>query len=1091
MSYTYMQEKQAVNGFVFTIDGHLVYGVPTSVVSDINNQPATLTDPFSWRIAQPTYFYDNSRSSILDRTGSFVKILNTNIANPAPVPLATCILLKADTSNFVTLKVLFLEYGATLANLDLGETLSIVLWDNYKFCSRIPSWIPAGAESRNRYIPILADDFQFTIGQNIDLKGGFGSVDGLSIPMVTDTKYQTLNRLQRLFREDALAYTFNNPLSGDTFPTVTEEHVDPAETLVDISVRPLASIDSIPIPWDEYPNYPWVSATITDTELQLMEPVFIDTEAVIPTDRVSFAPGPNGTLYRYDMIRAVDGSFRSYHSKYSVIYDGMPFPIGQGCKVYELENLNSNTAIKSSNLYRGLVENINLDDGLAGLTIEISSITFTPRVNTEQEKDLSVFTRVNQPGRGQAGDTAVDFSVKRFYNKFIASQINLTDSFSWVKIGGLALPIIKREPINYIGYLEGDNLIRTLYETRWGITSDGQAEGNLQRNFSSGTQDVGYTIGLYDVFENPIEVNGPFLTQEESPYTEQILNWFLVSSSVGSAPDSLGPAVLPKNSPWGFYILDKPADANQHDLFQFIRTYENLRLRRTADDINITASVREFNDYISDEEAILIHMFEPFTRGELRSAYAPGTLVRRFYYETDSLTRRNYSLCVNLIDVILQVLTSTGDGGYIVVSPGEYKSNPGVNGPWDLIPSEFGMGIPIAEIDLNSFLDVLNKRGIEELLVSNIYIEQEDNPQEFLEDQILKPYFLSIATNSQGKIILIDTADARYGVDNINIFPDQFVKVKGERTRVSLSYEAEDLVDSFTYNWYQPWIKSWSSPSFTSKERIQGNAAINTQILVAGRPYSIGSKTGVFKRIQSSPIDFELRYTPNEGEVITPGPYGDKIVTQALIYLERYNRIVPRATFELFWDPDTVLTPDIGNTVTFNLDAIPDVNGIIGNPNKILVGKVVDIKIDRIGKTARYEAIITDSSLADLELVWNLTAELVGTLGTNRWIIEDNFFCFDNSSLIGPGGIPIFEFDGSQFLVGSTIIVWDKNWRYITDTFIVDVDTDPITRQINYIEVDNDTDFQSGYRITLETINNTTSPYKEFLSWLNISKKFL
>jgi hypothetical protein len=1090
MSYTYIQERQAVNGFVFTIDGHLVYGVPTSIVPDINNQPATLTQPFSWRIAQPTYFYDNSRSSILDRTGSFVKILNTNIANPAPVPLATCILLKADTSNFITLKVLFLESGATLANLDLSETLSIALWDNYKFCSRVPSWIPAGAESRDRWIPILADDFQFTIGQNIDLKGGFGSVDGVSIPMVADTRYQTLNRLQRIFREDASAYTFNNPLTGDTFPTLTEEHVDPAETSVDISVRPLASVSSIPIPWDEYPNYPWVSATITDTELQLIEPIFIDTEALIPTDRVSFSPGINGTLYRYYMIRAVDGSFRSYHSKYSVIYDGMPFPIGQGCKVYELNNLNSTVAIASSNLYRGLVENISLDDGLAGLTIEVSSITFTPRVNTEQEKDLSVFTRVNQPGRGQEGRDGDDFSIIRFYNKFIASQINLTDNFSWVKIGGLALPIIQREPIDYIGYLEGDNFVRTLYLTRWGITSDGQAEGNLQSNFSSGTTDIGYTIGFYDIFENPIEVAGPSLRAFESPYTVQINNWFLTSSLVDGEPDSIGPSILPTNSPWGFYILDKPDDVKQHDLFQFVRTFEALLLGE-LDGVDVAADVRKFNDYISDEEAILIHMFEPFTRGKLRSAYAPGTITRKFYYETDSLTRRNYSLCVNLIDVILQVLTSTGDGGYEVVAPGEYKSNPGVNGAWDLIPSELGMGIPIAEIDLNSFLDVLNKRGVEQLLVSNIYIEQEDNPQEFLEDEILKPYFLSIATNSQGKIILIDTADARYGIDNINIFSDQFVKVKGERTRVSLSYEAQDLVDSFTYNWYQPWIKSWYSPSFTSKERIQGNAAINTQITVAGRPYNIGSKTSIFKRIQSSPIDFELRYTPNEGEAITPGPYGNKIVTQALTYLERYNRIVPRATFELFWDPDAILTPDIGNTITFNLDAIPDVNGIIGNPNKILVGKVVDIKIDRIGKTARYEAIITDSSLADLDLVWNLTAELVATLGADRWTIEDNFFCFNNSSLIGPDGNPIFEFDGSQFLVGSTIIVWDKNWRYVTDTFIVDVDIDPNTREINYIEVDNDTDFQTGHRITLETINNTTSPYKEFLSWLNINKKFL
>lgn len=1103
MSYTYLQTRQAINGFVFTIDGHLVHGVPTSVVTDEDNQPASLTEPFSWRIAQPTYFYDNSRSYLLDRTGSYVKILNTDPGLDIPVPLATCIITKADTSNFITLKVLFLENGATLSSLSLVNTLSVVLWDNYKFCSTTPTWIPVGAESRNRYIPVLTDDFQFTIGQNIDLKGGFGSVDGLTVPMALDTKYQTLNRLQRLFRENASVYSFDNVLNGDTFPTLTEEHIDPIESSVDISLRPSASLDSIPTPWDEFPNYPWVSSDTDDTELVLLEPIFIDTEAFIPVTRVDFTPGDNGTLYRYDMIRSVDGSFRSYHGKYNVIYDGMPFPIGQGCKVYEIENLNSTAAFKATNLYRALVENINLDDSLSGITVELSSITFTPRVNTERERDLSIFKRINSPGRGRtSGRSPADWPRRRFYNKFIASQVNPSDSFSWVKIGGLALPIIRRENIDYGAYLEGNETVRNTFSVRWGIQNDGQAETGLQNNFSSGTQDVGYTIGFVDVNADDIEVPGPYSLEEDSPYSRAITNWFRTLGPEGIPDDFLDLIELPLDSPWGFYILDKPSDAKQHELFQFIRTYENLTVRTTTygsggEEVSITDNVIAFNDYISDEEAVLIHMFEPFTRGKRKTAFPRGNPGREFYYGTDAKTARNYSLAVNLIDVILQVLTSTGSGKYETIIPSggtyaEYQADAGINGPWDLIPSEFGMAIPIDEIDLNSFLDVLNKRGITSLQVSNIYIKQEDKPQAFLEDEILKPYFLSIATNSAGKIILIDTSDARYGIDNINIAPDQFVKVKGERTRVSLSYQAQDLVDSFTYNWNQPWMDDWSSSSFTSRERIQGNAAINTQILVAGRPYTIGSKTSIFKRIQSSPIDFELRYTPNEGQSTLGGLGDSSVVDQALIYLERYNRIVPRVTFELFWSPNTNITPDIGDTVTFTLDSIPDVQGIVGTANKLLIGKVVDIKIDRIGKTARYEAIITDSSLADLELVWNLTAQLQASAGANVWTLtDDDLFCFNNSSLEDIDENPIFEFDGSQFAIGSRIIVWDKNWRYVTNTDIVDVTLDPDTGRIESIEVEDDTEFSTGYRITLETIDNTLSPYKEFLSWLNLNKKFL
>jgi hypothetical protein len=1087
MSYTYLQTRQAINGFVFTIDGHLVHGVPTSVVTDEENQPASLTEPFSWRIAQPTYFYDDSRSYLLDRTGSYVKILNTDPGLDVPIPLATCIITKADTSNFITLKVLFLENGASLPNLNyLVNTLSVVLWDNYKFCSNTPSWIPTNAESRNRWIPILSNDFQFSVGQKIDLKGGFGSVDGLGIPMVLDTKYQNNNRIQRLFREEALAYTFNNFLA--TFPTLTEEFVNPTEFSIDITLRVGASLDSIPTPWDEFPNYPWVSSDTDDIELVLLEPVFIDTEAFIPVTRTSGPLGDNGTPYSYDMIRRVDGTTQGYHGKYTVIYDGMPFPIGQGCKTYELTDIKSPSLISPTNLYRGLVENINLQDGLAAFNIEVSSILFTPRVNTDKERDLSVFSRVPRPARG--GDEAY----RRFYNKFIASQVNPSDIFQWVKIGALALPIIRRENIDYEGYITGTEYTRQVLKDRWGISSVPSAEGSLQRNFTSGTVDIGYAIGFKDVFEQEIEVSNVGAYETESPYTESILNWFKISQLVDGAIDSSGPAVLPTDSPWGFYILEKPSDETQFNIFQFIRTFDNLITSSAArgrgkDDI------LAFNDYISNEEATLIHLFQPFTRGKRKSFFPVGTIGRSFFYEADQGTLvRNYSVSVNLIDVILQVLTSTGSGKYGVVTPGEYVADDGINGEWDLIPSEFGMGIPLEEIDLDSFLKVLNKRTLDALMVSNIFIKQDDNPQEFLEDEILKPYFLAIATNSAGKIILIDTSDSRYGVDSINIGVNQFVKVGGERTRVSLAYEATDLVDGFTYNWTQPWLNSWVNPRYESKEYIQGNAAVNTQILIAGRPYTIGSKTNIFRRIQTSPIDYELRYSPVIGQ--SNPTARSQIVNQALTYLSRYNRIVPRVTFELFWELESPTVPDIGDTVTLSLDALPDKQGLVGTSNKLYVGKVIDIQIDRIGKTARYTAILTDSTLADSELVWNLTAQLRASGGGGLWTLGDpttgdDIFCFNNSTLQGIDGERIFEFDGSQFLIGSRIIVWDRNWRYVTNTTIIDIDVDPDTREIISITFDDDTDFATGYRITLATIDETTSPYKQFLSWFNLTKKFL
>jgi hypothetical protein len=197
---------------------------------------------------------------------------------------------------------------------------------------------------------------------------------------------------------------------------------------------------------------------------------------------------------------------------------------------------------------------------------------------------------------------------------------------------------------------------------------------------------------------------------------------------------------------------------------------------------------------------------------------------------------------------------------------------------------------------------------------------------------------------------------------------------------------------------------------------------------------------------------------------------------------------VPRAKFELFWDYD--LSPDIGDVVTFNLDAIPNKDGIIGDDTKTIVGKVIDIKVDRKSKTADYTAVLTDTSLAPIQIVWNLTAELNGpAIAPNTWELTINEFCIGTNTDVDTSDDIIWEFDASQFLVGSRIIVWDLNWRYITDTTITDVISN--IPGVVEIEVDDDTGFVTGYRITLETLVNSTSPFAVFQTWFGEGQSYL
>jgi hypothetical protein len=379
---------------------------------------------------------------------------------------------------------------------------------------------------------------------------------------------------------------------------------------------------------------------------------------------------------------------------------------------------------------------------------------------------------------------------------------------------------------------------------------------------------------------------------------------------------------------------------------------------------------------------------------------------------------------------------------------------------------------------------------MEELLVTNIYMEAgKDTPQKFLEEQLLKPFFLSLGTDAFGKIILVDVADITVGPNTIPIPNSDFVRKNGRQTRVTLTYDATDLSDSFTYNWKEPYRDDWSDPLFIRTLTSSGiSAGAQTRQLDDGTFVTIKSKARLFQRIQASPIKYDLKYAPVAGLYNLSSRENVPIGVQALRYLKRFNRIVPRAKFELFWDDNT--SPDIGDVVTFNLDAIPNKEGIIGDDTKTIVGKVIDIKVDRKSKTADYTAVLTDTSLAPIQIVWNLTAELNGpAIAPNTWELTINEFCIGTNTDVDTSDDIIWEFDASQFLVGSRIIVWDLNWRYITDTTITDVISN--IPGVVEIEVDDDTGFVTGYRITLETLVNSTSPFAVFQTWFGEGQSYL
>jgi hypothetical protein len=1075
-----LYNQQTYNGFVLTIDGHLTYSPFTDV--DITSPPASQDGIANWIINDPGFFYNTTRAVTIDRTGAFVKIYN-QFQND---PIATAIILDANFGpSTIQIKVIKFDFNKDISNLDPGTTfLKIRLEDNWKFCSNIPTWIPAGAESLSRWIPIMSKELEPSLGQKLNLKGGVTSVDGLSVPIVLDTNYQDNNRLQRLFTEDAVTYKYDNNLLGlSDIDNVSENNLSVDQTSVTV-VDASFPVTSLPDFAGQYTNYPFLNPT--GIELALPEPWFIDTEAIIAQTRIGGIAPPPPALpsYLYGVTRGIDSTPKTSHGKYTVIFNGMPYPIGQSVKFWEVTNFNDLNNQDWLISYRGMIENLTFSEGLALCNIEISSITFTARVNAGFATQSSTLERRNVPERSKPS--------VQYFNTFIATQPTFQDTYFWIKIGAIALPLLRVGELDYLNALNS-SLLQLSYFALYGLEPE-DIEVRSTKDLDSGTTDVGYKIGLEDAFGVLYYVSKLYnldpILYNSSSNSILIRNWFRPNDNVRD----VDPSFLPENSPWGFYILDQLSDSGQHEDFVQVREAGSLITIEEQGGLGFSKERRRrVSDYFSEEKPSLIHLFQNFSKGYSR--FSLPNYAQAFFYIGDSSSsensdENNFYLQISIIDVILQILTSTGSGtAGVDVPTATYRQVGGVNGAWDLIPREFGLGVNLEEIDLDSFSKARRKRGgMAQLSVSNIYMEAgKDTPQKFLEEQILKPFFLALGTDAVGKMILVDVSDINVGTDVTVISQSDFTRKNGQRTRVNLSYDAADLSDSFTYNWKEPFRDDWADPYFIRSLTASGvSAGSQVRQLEDSTFITFKSKARLFQRIQASPIKYELKYAPVTAA--NTGDYQENIGIQSLRYLKRFNRIVPRAKFELFWDYST--SPDIGDIITFNLDAIPNKEGIIGDAGKTIVGKIIDIKADRKTKTAEYTAILTDTSLAPIEAVWNLTAELEGPTGPPlTWELSAQEFCLAANGDRDILGDIIWQFDASQFLLGSTIIVWDLNWRYVTDAIITGVSQ--IVPGVFEIEVDNDTGFITGYRITLETLANSTSPFAIFQTWFGEGQKYL
>ena len=286
----------------------------------------------------------------------------------------------------------------------------------------------------------------------------------------------------------------------------------------------------------------------------------------------------------------------------------------------------------------------------------------------------------------------------------------------------------------------------------------------------------------------------------------------------------------------------------------------------------------------------LAHVFEPVTWARARNAW---------YHRGAGLGRR---VDVNPVDAILQIIVSTGI--------------PGTNGTHDLAPSEFGLGIPEDDIDLDSFTAIGNRLEAEGINAGTISLTnaEEVNISEVL-DAIARAYALAITTTTSGRVQLVDMSRGPTSDTTPTITEADLVRAGDTPISVGFEIEAERAVESITLRYDRPW--RWPSDAGSQvKDTIRG---------------AVGGIAELFGRVRGEAVAIDVPFAASTDSVSSnalAGRWG-RVLT-----LHRGLVGTLRVAVHPTW------AGEIGDIVLATFDQLPDAAGTAGMTNAVV--RVID-----------------------------------------------------------------------------------------------------------------------------------------------------
>lgn len=337
----------------------------------------------------------------------------------------------------------------------------------------------------------------------------------------------------------------------------------------------------------------------------------------------------------------------------------------------------------------------------------------------------------------------------------------------------------------------------------------------------------------------------------------------------------------------------------------------------------------------------------------------------------------------NPVDIILQILTSTG----LQLA----------NGAFDRIPAEFGLGIPLSNLDLSTFTDIADRMDVAGVSAGNVTLLASDPPDiaKWM-DVFCKVYGLALVTSTTGSLRLVDLAFIDF---ETSLSLDEGDLWRNPRGEIAPVYEvdAAQAVESISTAFSMPWL-----------EPDQQDVEINTKTGTRG----IGE---TFERVQGETVAIKPTFAPavdEPGVAAVAARYGQLIWLQAGLV----------AAFTV--DVVTTYAGEVGDWVSATLLNLP--NAADDGPLTASLCRIMD-RVHESRPTGVAKDTVTvfiyGIEVASPKRDWAPSGVVSSVVSATD---------FDLSADVYHG--PSFDSDAESFTAGQKVDIYDSSWTLRSTT---------------------------------------------------------